>query len=100
MQNQKFAVENIAMKTGDILLVYTDGITEARDKDGNLFGEEPLFKLIKEYKDETSEIITMRIVEAVQIYTAGSDFADDQTLVLIKRTEEDIETVKVASIKS
>ena len=88
MKDQKFAVENVSMKRGDILMLYTDGITEARDKDGNFFGEEPIYSIIKENQAETAEVIALKIVEAVQIFTAGSDFADDQTLVLIKREEE------------
>lgn len=88
MENQKFKVENIRMLPGDVLVLYTDGITEGRDNSGQLFGDERLNDLVKKYHNETPKDIAMLILEEVQKFTAGSNFTDDRTLVIIKRDKE------------
>lgn len=88
LEHQKFGVENIRMHPDDILVLYTDGITEARDKEGELFGEDRLFNEIKKNHEKTPEEISYSIIESVQRFTKDSDFSDDQTLVVIKRNKK------------
>ncbi|MFC2129905.1 PP2C family protein-serine/threonine phosphatase [Bacteroidota bacterium] len=88
LEHQKFGVENIRMHNGDILILYTDGITEARDKGGNLYGEERIVELLRKNYRATPEVIAYAIIENVQKFTKDSNFADDQTLVVIKRDTE------------
>jgi sigma-B regulation protein RsbU (phosphoserine phosphatase) len=85
MQNQTIAVENMSMEPGDILVLYTDGIIEARDNNDNFYGEDRLAKLIKENCRESAQVIVYNILEDVQKFGAGSTFNDDKTLVVIKR---------------
>ena len=85
MQQQKFGVENIRMHEGDILVLYSDGITEAQDKNGNFYGEERMLELIRKYQNETPQILAYNIIENVQKYSAESSYNDDKTLVVIKR---------------
>jgi len=88
LEHQKFGVENIRMHPGDVLVLYTDGITEARDKEGTLFGEERLFEVMKKNHLFTPEEISFAIIETVQKFTKDSDFSDDQTIVVIKRNNK------------
>ncbi|MFI5251036.1 MAG: PP2C family protein-serine/threonine phosphatase [Bacteroidota bacterium] len=81
-----FKTENFLMKQGDILLLYTDGVTEARDEAGNFFGENRLNDLLINYKDLSSRDIALQILQEVQVFSAGADYSDDKTLVVIKRT--------------
>ncbi len=85
VKNQKFNVENIIMRPGDILAIYTDGITEAIDANGNFFGEEKLVQLIRKYKDIDAKSIALHIIEEVQKFADGKEYTDDRTLVVIKR---------------
>jgi len=85
VQYQKFNVENIVMRPGDILAIFTDGISEAQDKDGNPYTEKRIIELIKKYKDSTSKEIVLHIIEDVQKYAANGNYNDDRTLVVIKR---------------
>ncbi len=84
-EHQSFGVENIRMHPGDVLVLYTDGITESQDGNGIMFGEERLQELIRKHHNETSENIALLIIEDVQKYTAESLYNDDKTLVVIKR---------------
>jgi sigma-B regulation protein RsbU (phosphoserine phosphatase) len=84
-EHQGFGVENFRMHPGDVLVLYTDGITESQDSSGNLYGEEKLYELIRAHYTETPENIALAIIEDVQKFTVGSLYNDDKTLVVIKR---------------
>lgn len=88
LRKQKFGVENLTMKPGDLLVLYTDGITEARSADDEMFGEDKLISLIKKHHKKTAKGIAYSIIDEVQKYSSGSDFNDDKTLVVIKRDEQ------------
>src|SRR6185295_8304385 len=88
IENQKFGVENIRMNKGDILLLYTDGINEAQDENGNLYGEARLAELLRKHHGDTPKNITYHIIEDVQRFSAKSIYSDDKTLVVIKREYE------------
>lgn len=85
LENQKFKVENIRMHVGDILVLYTDGITEAMDVDHKLYGEERLIELILKTKDLSARDISLSILEDVNRFSAKSDVNDDKTIIVIKR---------------
>ncbi len=87
-EHQKFNVENIRMHVGDVLVLYTDGITECQDKFGNRFGDDRLYDLIRKYYYEDSQNIALHIIEDVQKFTIDSNYTDDKTLVIIKRDGE------------
>ncbi len=85
--DQKYSTENINMKTGDILLLYTDGITEARNANFELYGEERLIQKLKDYKGLSAKEITEDILEEVQTFSAQGTYSDDKTLVTVKRVK-------------
>ena len=88
MQEQKFSVENKTMQVGDVLVLYTDGITEALNTKRELFGAERLKQLIKKYHKKSSKEIAYYILEEVTKFTANSEYSDDRTLVVVKRVGE------------
>jgi serine phosphatase RsbU (regulator of sigma subunit) len=90
MPNQKYKVENINMKKGDVLVLFTDGITEAQDEEGNLFGEERMKDIIRKYHASPANIIAYAILEEVENFSANGAYNDDKTLVVIKRNEEEL----------
>ncbi|MBS1538569.1 MAG: serine/threonine-protein phosphatase [Bacteroidetes bacterium] len=89
---QKFRVENINMNFGDILLLFTDGIVEAQDKEGNLFGYQRLAELLKKHSNDDAKSLAYRILEATQSFSAEAIYSDDSTVVVIKREHPDIKT--------
>ncbi len=72
----------IVLGDGDLLVLYTDGITEARNLARKLFGVERLVRLIEELGGEPVQHITDRIVEAV---LAWSPLPEDDVSVLVAR---------------
>jgi phosphoserine phosphatase RsbU/P len=72
------------LQPGDILLLYTDGITEATDDHGNFWSEDGLADIIRQNADSSAEQLVQKILGALREHTNGSPFADDVTLVISK----------------
>ena len=67
---------------GDRLVLFTDGITEARDRDDAEFGEARLIALAVENRACSAPALQARLAEAVASFTGGS-FQDDATLIVL-----------------
>lgn len=70
---------------GDLLLLYTDGITEAINAEGKEFGVERLLEEIKKVQNESAHSIIGHIDAAVKAFTAGEPPFDDMTCVIARR---------------
>jgi len=74
----------VALSAGDIVAIGTDGIWEATDPEGRLFGKDRLKQLISRHADLTAERICQEVVRAVADFRGRQPQADDITLVIIK----------------
>ena len=74
----------IELANGDIVLVGTDGIWEARNSAGDMFGKDRLRKILSDSADRSASEIHDRIVEAVHDFRQTRPQEDDVTLVVIK----------------
>jgi sigma-B regulation protein RsbU (phosphoserine phosphatase) len=77
------ATEVIRLEPGDILIIYTDGVTEANDAEGNEFGEARLEKVVRENLTARPGELLTAIQKAVQGFSSGEQF-DDLTLVVAR----------------
>lgn len=82
--NCDYTQQTTKMKAGDLLVFYTDGITEAFSENGNLFGEQRLMNLLKENSAMPVENLMEIILHDVSSYTGSKQFMDDLTLVLLR----------------
>ncbi len=73
----------IRLEPNDILVIYTDGVTEANDAGGNEFGEERLAEVVRENAGATPCELLAAIQKAVQNFSYGEQF-DDLTLVVAR----------------
>jgi phosphoserine phosphatase RsbU/P len=78
----------LSLGPGDVVLLYTDGITEAMDASRRLFGEDRLCGTIEGAPGMTASSLLGEVRQAVETFTAGADQADDMTAVLIRMTED------------
>lgn len=83
---EKYRAEFTIMRKGDVLLLYTDGITEAHDEHGKLFGEQRLVNLLRIHKTASPREICQHILQEVQTYCRNGEYSDDRTLVVVKRS--------------
>ena len=72
---------------GQILLIGTDGLWEATNKNGEMFGKERLKQIILKHKDASSEEIIDFIIASLEKYTDQPKQEDDVTLVVVKFSE-------------
>ena len=72
------------MNPGDVVVMYTDGVTEAVNSDNEMFGEDRLEELIKRNGSLSAEQIKQRILDEVISFTRGLPQGDDITLIVLK----------------
>jgi len=83
----KYEESCVAISPGDLLVCYTDGITEPENAYGEEFGEQRLIELIRKHAHrEDSEIIGI-VLDAVRNWTASPELHDDMTLLLAREVE-------------
>lgn len=85
--NQSYTYESTRFGVNDIMIMFTDGIVEAVNKNFDFYGEERLQEVLLKNKDKAPREICELIIEDVQIFSAEGDYADDKTLVVIKRVK-------------
>lgn len=81
----------VTIEHGDLLLLYTDGITEAQDEEENFFGEERLKNVARTHMGRSAEIVETKIIGAVYDFVGSAPQFDDITLMVIVRDEPTIE---------
>jgi phosphoserine phosphatase RsbU/P len=78
--------EFTTLRRGDVMLLYTDGITEASNERAEMYGEKRLVEMLKQHKKRTPREICQLILEDVQVFSRMTEYSDDKTLVAIKRS--------------
>ena len=77
--------ETVTLDPGDAIVLYTDGITEAREADGAMYGEERLLELLSGVRGLRADAIVEAVRAAVAAFTAGTPPYDDVTLLVVAR---------------
>jgi sigma-B regulation protein RsbU (phosphoserine phosphatase) len=85
MADTGYTVTEEVLSEGDALLVYSDGINEARDAQGECFGNERLLARISERPQAGAEALGRAILNAVQDFIGEARPDDDQTLLVLRR---------------
>ncbi len=73
-----------ASPDGQIIVIGTDGIWEARNPQGNMFGKEALREIIREHADRSAEDISLAVTETLTAFRKTRSQEDDITLVVVK----------------
>ena len=83
---KEFEISEIEIVTrpGDILLLYSDGITEATDLHDHLFGVERLQSILQQNLEQEPDFIMQKIVDAVDMFCQHMPHSDDITLIILK----------------
>jgi sigma-B regulation protein RsbU (phosphoserine phosphatase) len=77
--------ECVDFHSGDLLVVFSDGIGEAVDEQGEHFGDERALEVVKANAHLSAGGLIERILDAVRTYSGNSLQSDDRTLVVVKR---------------
>ena len=74
----------LQLSDGDLLVLYTDGVTEATDSEGRFFSEERLVDLIASRRFASAEDAVQEIRATVEEFESGTVQADDVTVLAVR----------------
>jgi sigma-B regulation protein RsbU (phosphoserine phosphatase) len=78
--------QSITLQKGDKVILYTDGVTEARNADNNMFSLEQLVEVIRQAPSLSAEDLLVHINKKIQEFIEDTPQYDDITLVVMERT--------------
>lgn len=81
--HSEYQVRKTTLLPGDVLLAYTDGVTEAMNQQGVLYSGERLLQLVESLPIDSSRRLVDEIIQSVREYTAGPVPSDDVTVLAI-----------------
>jgi sigma-B regulation protein RsbU (phosphoserine phosphatase) len=84
IDGMNYEQETIRMRSGDVLIAYSDGITEPENDFGE-FGEERLLEVVSRYRDQPLHVISAQVMLALEAWIGASEQPDDITLVLARQ---------------
>ncbi len=88
----RYPIDLIRLEPGDLLALYSDGITEAAHHEtGEEFGQARLARFLVEHRSRSAGEILESVFQRVDAFTRRTPPADDQTLVLVKRSTPPME---------
>jgi serine phosphatase RsbU (regulator of sigma subunit) len=83
--NAEYREGRTQLQLGDVLVIYSDGVTEAASPSGEEFGPTRLYEVVQRNVDASAAGIRDRIESALTKFSQGTQAADDITLVIVKR---------------
>jgi len=86
--NLKFSESSAFLAPGETLIVYTDGVTEEYNEEGDFFGTEGLILAIKPLHEMSAQNIVNKTLDMLERFRGMAEVHDDTTLVAIKFTRQ------------
>lgn len=83
-ENYCYQKESLQMSRGDRLFVYTDGVTEARNKDNRFYGDEATLSIVKKLKDKPFETMVSGVLASLKSFTRRAEQNDDITILCVE----------------
>lgn len=81
----EYSIRKYALQQEDLLVIYSDGVTEAQNESGEFFGQNRLEECVKKLSDMTAAEAGAIIVEEVRQFTGEAPQHDDLSVILIKK---------------
>lgn len=84
IEQESYRLKSTSFSKNDLFIFYSDGVTEARSIDGELFGLDRLTQIIESHSEENPEELTQRVCRSVKEFIQNQPLADDFTLLIFK----------------
>jgi sigma-B regulation protein RsbU (phosphoserine phosphatase) len=84
MDGMHYDEDRFQMRTGDIIVAYSDGVTEPENDFGE-FGETRLMEVVARYRDQPLHVISNKVMQALDAWIGAEEQPDDITLVLARQ---------------
>jgi phosphoserine phosphatase RsbU/P len=83
MEEAGYETRQLLLAQGDMLLLYTDGVTEAMNGDKSFYQEERLIRVVEEHRRQSPEGLVREVLQSVQAFVGGEPQSDDITLLAL-----------------
>ena len=83
--SSKYDESKVELLAGDLLVCYTDGITEPENEYGEMFGEDRLIELVSKNADRDDHRVIEVVMDAVRQWTGAPELSDDMTVLLARK---------------
>ena len=87
LSGPEYSLESASLKAGDLIFLYTDGLTELESTSGELLGEDRLVGILCKNRRDTIEELRKKIVKKVHEFSGNGQLSDDVTFLIIKVNE-------------
>ena len=84
LSGAKFKGNELELRKGDTIYLYTDGVTEAHDENEEMFGEERLLKVLNENQDLSAEELDGHVRSKVAEFVGDTEQYDDITTLCFR----------------
>ncbi len=84
-KNVSFEEKTTTLSQGDLILLYTDGLTEAENPDGEFFGLQRVSDILVQHAQQSPQSIIETLLEQLKQFCGTESFNDDITLMVFKR---------------
>jgi phosphoserine phosphatase RsbU/P len=89
LEEAEYEARAVTLQRGDMLVLYTDGLTEAEDPDGRIFGEGGLLEVVRANAAHGCRALHEALDRAVTRFTQGAVQKDDMTLMVVEYSPEE-----------
>ena len=81
--------QTITLTAGDVLVIYSDGVTESENAEGKVFGEQGLIDVVYATHSAPADKIVQAILDSAALHRGGIPLGDDLTVLIIKASEKE-----------
>lgn len=85
MPDKAFIEANFVLAPGEMLFLYTDGVTEAANRAGDLFNTQRLLETARQFASQSPRQLMLSVIDNVERFSAGTVQADDITCLVVRR---------------
>ncbi len=83
--DERLVQESVEMQPGDLLFVYTDGLTDAENQAGEMFGEDRMIRRLNDLRHLSAEKISQELHDQVRAFSGTAAQTDDITMIVLKK---------------
>jgi sigma-B regulation protein RsbU (phosphoserine phosphatase) len=80
-----YPARSFQLDKGDVLVVYSDGLTDAENPQDEMFGDERLMRIIREEAPSGSHALEQKFLKAIEQFTQGTPQTDDITFIVVEK---------------
>ena len=85
MENAVYEESTISLQPDDVVLVYSDGFSEALNPGGDLFGEERILSVLQDHRSTETGTIISALLQSIAVHAGAAPPSDDRTVIAVRR---------------